>query len=291
MSCSADDTFRIETKGTTPICATGNTDLQYIKNATKALEELHKNFTEQYYASGSATGTQTQITERLKTNPTFYLRTQPSVLSGESSGSNVNRFYTIFTSKTDADPEYRGVVSAIMKGEYDTNPNTFMGQPTSNTNFSSPSSFKGIYGLQNVISLLETKIKDKVDELKGTSGGGSATTGSLSDASKYNQRKGIKDTLEEIARRENQLYREKFLKIILVIVGIILISTQLVQKYFSFSGVGGGGGGGSGLFSGVGFGSSSGGLFSRFGGLGLGSSGRSRIGNLFTNNSYSLTQR
>lgn len=289
MSCSADDTFRIETKGATPICATGNTDLQYIKNATKALEELHKNFTEQYYAVGTAKGRQTQITESLKTNPTFYLRTQPNVLSGESSGSNVNRFYTIFTSKTDADPEYRGVVSAIMKGEYDTNPNTFMGQPTSNTNFSSPGSFKGIYGLQNVVSLLETKIKDKVDELKGGSGG--TTNSSLSDASKYNQRKGIKDTLEEIARRENQIYREKFLNIILVIVGIFLVSTQLVQRYFSFGDGGGGGGSGGGLFSGLGFGSSSGGLFSRFGGLGLGSSGRSRIGNLFTNNSYSLTQR
>lgn len=284
MSCSADDTFRIETKGTAPICATGNTELQYIKNATKALEELHKNFTEQYYEPGTASGRQTQITESLKKNPTFFLRTQPNVLSGEQSGSNVNRFYSIFTTKTDADPEYRGLVSAIMKGEYDTNSNTYMEQPTTITDFSSPSGFKGIYGLQNVITLLETKIKNKVDELKGAGVGGGITTGSLSDASKYNQRKGIKDTLEEIARRENELYREKFLNIILVIVGIFLISTQLVQRYFSF-------GDGGGLFSGLGFGSSSGGLFSRFGGLGLGSSGRSRIGNLFTNNSYSLSQR
>ena len=106
----------------------------------------------------------------------------------------------------------------------------------------------------------------------------------------YEKRQNIKSTLKEIARRENEIYREKFLNIILMIVGIFLVSTQLVQKYFSFGGGSDGIGSGSSLFSGVGFGTSGGGIFSRFGGLGLGSSGRSRVGGLFTNSPYSLSQ-
>ena len=108
---------------------------------------------------------------------------------------------------------------------------------------------------------------------------------------RFGQRKEIKNTLEEIAYRENQIYREKFLNIILVVVGIFLVGSQLVNKYFSGGGGVGGGGGLGGLF-GFGIGGS-GGLFSRFGGLGLGSSGRSHfdIGNLFKNSSYTLKQR
>ena len=118
------------------------------------------------------------------------------------------------------------------------------------------------------------------------------STNTISDTDRYEMRNGIKTTFEEIAHRENQIYREKFLNIILIIVGIFLVSTQLVQKYFSFGGGGGGFGfGGGSLFSGFGLGTNSG-LFSRFGGLGLGRSGRSRIGSsLFTNNPYSLSNR
>jgi hypothetical protein len=80
----------------------------------------------------------------------------------------------------------------------------------------------------------------------------------------------------------------------LVVVGIFLVSSQLVRKYFSFGGGGGTSGGfgfGSGnLFTGFGLGSGSG-LFSRFGGLGLGRSGRSRITSMFSNNPYSLSNR
>ena len=118
----------------------------------------------------------------------------------------------------------------------------------------------------------------------------------IKDFSKYQKRQGVKDTIEEIARRENQLYREKFLNIILILVGLFIVSTQLVNKYFSFGGGGGGGGGGFG-FGGVGgwlstrFGSGGSGLFSRFGGIGLGSSGRSRVGNLFTRSPYASSPR
>jgi hypothetical protein len=118
----------------------------------------------------------------------------------------------------------------------------------------------------------------------------------LNSSVDYEKRRGIKMTIEEIAHRENQIYREKFLNIILILVGLFLVSTQLVGKYFSFGGGGGGGGGGFG-FGGFGgwlstrFGTGSGGIFSRFGGLGLGSSGRSRVGNLFTSSPYSLSRR
>jgi hypothetical protein len=108
----------------------------------------------------------------------------------------------------------------------------------------------------------------------------------------YDIRQGVKTTLEEIARRENEIYREKFLNIILVVVGILLVSSQLTQKYFSLGG-GGSGSGGFGfgnIFTGFGLGTGSG-LFSRFGGLGLGRSGRSRWTSMFSNNPYALSTR
>jgi hypothetical protein len=152
--------------------------------------------------------------------------------------------------------------------------------------------FKGIYGLKKLNEVIEQKIADIVRSNSVSTSGSKL----LSDAQHYDARHGIKTTLEEIARRENEIYREKFLHIILMLVGIFLVSTQLVKKYFSF-GDGGGGGGGSGfgfgssnLFTGFGLGSGSG-LFSRFGGLGLGRSGRSRITSMFSSNPYSLSNR
>ena len=287
MTCSTETTkFRIESEGTTLITADAtNVD---VCTATQILDRLHREFTEKYepIPTGSATVTagKTQIAAGLNVNPTFHLRNQPVVTAGDP----LNRFYKIFTEKTDADPEYKGVVSAIMKGVYSTD-DTYNTEPTKQSNFSNPTSFKGIYGLINLNELLEKKIADTVGRVSGST----MSTNTISDTSRYEMRNGIKTTFEEIAHRENQIYREKFLNIILIVVGIFLVSTQLVQKYFSFGGGGGGGfgfGGGS-LFSGVGIGTGSG-LFSRFGGLGLGSSGRSRIGSsLFTNNPYSLSNR
>lgn len=158
--------------------------------------------------------------------------------------------------------------------------------------FNNADNFKGIYGLNKLNKVLEQKIAEKVRSMSGSTSGSKL----LSEAQHYDARQGIKTTLEEIARRENEIYREKFLYIILMLVGIFLVSTQLVQKYFSLGG-GGGGGGGSGfgfgssnLFTGFGLGTRSG-LFSRFGGLGLGSSGRSRITSMFSSNPYSLSKR
>lgn len=276
MTCTTGTTgtnatkFRLEANGETEITAdAGNLD---ICNATKILERLHTDFTEKYTTNVASNNTK----------PSFYLRNQE-----DTSGQQTNKFYTIFTTKTDADDDYRKAVSVIMKGSVDVGSDTYITIPSSISglqNFTHDAS--GIYGLMRVNELLEQKIAQKVNALRGTFD--NAKT--FADASKYEQRQNIKTTYEEIARRENQIYREKFLNLILIVVGIFIVSTQLVQKYFSFGGGGGGGGGGgTGFFTG--FGTSGSGLFSRFGGLGLGSSGRSRIGQLFSNNPYSLSQR
>ena len=292
MTCANGDKFRIKSgpaDGTTEI--TANASNIDICTATKILDRLHKEFTEQYV--DTATTGKTKIASTHKNNPTFFLRNQPTLagFNGETAADGTkNRFHTIFTIYDERDEQYRGAVSAIMKGDYDDNSaTTYDKNPQSIrglTDFStSPNNFKGIYGLVQVNELLEKKIADVVNKLRGE-----PTSDVLSDSKHYEKRQNIKYTLEEIAHRENEIYREKFLNIILMVVGIFLVSTQLVQKYFSFGGGSGGIGSGSSLFSGVGFGTSGGGIFSRFGGLGLGSSGRSRVGGLFTNSPYSLSQ-
>jgi hypothetical protein len=179
-----------------------------------------------------------------------------------------------------------------MNGVYQPNidEQTYLKNPeTAQTDLSTPANFKGINGLINLNNVLENLITEKV---RANTKPGSAGL-ALKDAQHYSKRQEIKTTLEEIARRENEIYREKFLNIILVLVGVFVIGTLLSKKFYSGGG-GGGGGSGSGLFgntfTGVGLGSSSG-IFSRFGGLGLGSSGRSRLSGLFSSNPYSLSTR
>lgn len=284
MACGATDTFRLDHTSTTPI--TAGTSFVNLCTATKIIEQLHKDFTEKYVA-GATVAT-------IQNNPSFHLRNQPTslLMSGENPAPT-NRFYTVFKTKNESDDEYKGVVSAILKGAYDTNTG-YQNNPneiSNATNFNNPANFKGIYGLHKVNELLEGEIRKKIESITPDISGNA----NISDFNKYHKRQGIKATMEEIANRENQIYREKFLNIILVVVGIFIVSTQLVNKYFSFGGGGGGGGGfGFGGFGGwlsTRFGSGSGGLFSRFGGIGLGSSGRSRFGNLFTSSPYESTRR
>jgi hypothetical protein len=284
MTCtSGTPKFRLESEGTTDISANA-TNLD-VCTATQILDRLHREFTEKYEpgstGSASVPAGKTQISASLNVNPTFHLRNQPPVTAGDPT----NRFYKIFTEKTDSDTEYRSVVSAIMKGVNEPGETSYKMEPPKQSDFTSnPSSFKGIYGLINLNELLEKKIADSVGKLSGSS----MSTNTISDTNRYEMRKGIKTTFEEIAHRENQIYREKFLNIILIVFGIFLVSTQLVKKYFSSGSFGFGGGS---LFSGFGLGTNSG-LFSRFGGLGLGRSGRSRLGSsLFTNNPYTLSNR
>jgi hypothetical protein len=284
MSCAVNDKFRLDPTRTEITIPANSNELVTLCQATKIIEQLHKDFTEKYATSASI--------DTIKHKPSFHLRNQPTslMISGENPAPT-NRFYTVFKTKNENDNEYKGVVSAILKGAYDTNtgyqnnPNSISGA----TNFDNSGNFKGIYGLHKVNELLEGKIREKIESITSNISGNA----NISDFNKYQKRQGIKATMEEIANRENQIYREKFLNIILVVVGIFIVSTQLVNKYFSFGGSGGGGFGfgGFGGWLSTRFGSGGGGLFSRFGGIGLGSSGRSRFGNLFTSSPYESTRR
>lgn len=322
MACRVGvDTFRLEANGTTGLF-TANEINRKVCTATKILDRLHQEFTEQYVAlpdSGkSVEPGKTAISLAVAANPTFYLRNQPTLASfpndtlsstpsgttfvagtGESSsGSNVNRLYNILNStRTPTNSQaYRTAVHAITYGVHNTiiNSTNYLNPPTPEPTFTDPSSFKGIYGLKKLNDALESLVSDTVNAIIGTEQTTAIINTNIDNATKYTGRQGIKTTLEEIARRENEIYREKFLHIMLVVVGIFLVSSQLVSKYFSFGGGGGTSGGfgfGSGnLFTGFGLGSGSG-LFSRFGGLGLGRSGRSRITSMFSNNPYSLSNR
>jgi hypothetical protein len=287
MTCQVGDKFRLKTgpnsgKDDIAITDANKNSINDVCTATKIVDRLHKEFTEK----GTTIANNTS-------NPTYYLRNQLV------DGANVNRFYNIFTGKTESDAEYRSAVSAIMKGDASTSASgetNYMNNPENirnATDFSSPTVFKGLYGLVRVNEILEEKIASTVNNLK------SAVSSNVSgDSLHYEKRKNIKTTFEEVANRENQLYRERFLNIIMLVVGVFLITSQLMKDYFSFSGSSSSSGApGSSGFGGLGgwlstrFGSGSGGIFSRFGGLGLGSTGRSRVGNLFTNSPYTTTKR
>ena len=292
MACADTDTFRLDPTTTS---ITVGTSFANLCKATRIVDRLHKEFTEKYVATTTAGST--VITIGLNANPSFHLRRQPT-LAGETAGTDIDRFYTVFTTKNEGDSSYNGVVSAILKGDYDTTTayKTYPQTISSLTNFDNETPFKGVYGLHKVTELLENEIKKMI--LSSNFELGSVNVNNnISDFNKYQKRQGIKTTIEEIAHRENELYREKVLNIILIIAGIFIVSTQLVNKYFSFGDGGGGGGSGGFGFGGVGgwlstrFGSGSSGLFSRFGGIGLGSSGRSRVGNLFTRGPYASSTR
>jgi hypothetical protein len=272
--------------------------------ATKILDRLHREFTEEYVpvpGTGQQVATgRTAISTNVSANPTFYLRKQPKLnnFQGEGTDANgINRLNSYLRSVGSDHQYYRSAVYAVMNGVYEAGINAAgyrneLTTPPRDLTTENADNFKGIYGLKKLNEVIEQKIADIVRSNSVSTSGSKL----LSDAQHYDARHGIKTTLEEIARRENEIYREKFLHIILMLVGIFLVSTQLVKKYFSF-GDGGGGGGGSGfgfgssnLFTGFGLGSGSG-LFSRFGGLGLGRSGRSRITSMFSSNPYSLSNR
>jgi hypothetical protein len=305
MACVAETTtYYLEAVKDPNNLPTANATTLNVCTATKILDRLHRDFTEEYVpvpASGTvATGKTAINTANLNANPTFYLRKQPKLTGfhGETTGDSVYRFKKYLQSSGSDDQNYRSAVYAIMNGVYKDNitDSTYLDDKTpTDVGFDTTANadkFKGIYGLKKLNEVLEQKIAEKVRSMSVSTGGSKI----LSEAQHYDARQGIKTTLEEIARRENEIYREKFLYIILMLAGIFLVSTQLVKKYFSFGDGGGGGGGGgfgfgsSNLFTGFGVGSGSG-LFSRFGGLGLGRSGRSRITSMFSSNPYSLSNR
>jgi hypothetical protein len=301
MACAAGTTtYYLEAVKDPKTLPTANNDTLNVCTATKILDRLHREFTEQYVAPPAPTGKTVITTTDLNANPTFYLRKQPKLngFQGEdNNGGEIYRLNKYLRSSGSDDQYYRSAVHAIMNGVYtsDINADYYLNDNTPrDVGFDTTANadkFKGIYGLKKLNEVLEQKIAEKVRSMSGSTSGSKI----LSEAQHYDARQGIKTTLEEIARRENEIYREKFLYIILILAGIFLVSTQLVKKYFSFGDGSGGGGSGFGfgsnnLFTGFGLGTRSG-LFSRFGGLGLGSSGRSRITSMFSSNPYSLSKR
>ena len=152
MACGATDKFRLDPTGTEiPV---GPSFVNLCK-ATGIVDRLHKEFTEKYTASATV--------DTIKHTPSFHLRNQLTslLMTGETGTAPANRFYTIFTTKPEGDASYNGVVSAILKGEYDTS-SQYKDYPTSIsglTDFVSSTAFKGIYGLHKVNELLENEIK------------------------------------------------------------------------------------------------------------------------------------
>ena len=300
-TCKSGDKFRIQSSSGAELTASSTTIDTC--TATKILDRLHREFTEKYAeSSGTVPVGKTAIADTHRNHPTFYLRKQPklsSFFSEPSDGQEINRFNHMLTAnppKTEDDKQFQTTIHGIMNGTYNDQLNTdnYKTPPLPESNLASPNNFKGLYGLVNLNSVLETHI-DTI--IKGMTGNESTAQATSDIANKYAQRRGIQTTLETIAARENEIYREKFLNLFLIVVGIFLVGTQLVNKYFSFGGgggVGSGSGSGGGLFGNVftsyGVGASSG-IFSRFGGLGLGRSGRSRITGMFSNNPYSLSTR
>jgi hypothetical protein len=296
MACNSGEKYRIQSSGNTDLTADSTT--VNVCTANKILDRLHREFTEKY--------TSTSDGSKIINHPSFYLRKQPKISSSffaeSNDGQQINggRFNNMLSAnppKTEDDQVYRSTIHAIMNGVYNdqvTTNNYRTSATSTQTNITSnPDGFKGIYGLVNLNNVLEIEIDTIINGMTGSK----ETAQQTADISqKYAQRRGIQTTLETIAERENEIYREKFLNLFLMVVGIFLVGTQLVRKYFSFGGGGigsdsGGGGGFFGnLFTGFGLGASSG-IFSRFGGLGLGRSGRSRVTGVFANNPYSLSTR
>lgn len=137
-----------------------------------------------------------------------------------------------------------------------------------------PDDFKGISGLISIINLMKQEINEKLLDASNQNRDISVNDDSaerLDYIHSYYQKKQNKDTLEEISYRENEIYREKFLYIILLVTGVFIVGSQLRERYFSD----------------ISFGSS-GGLFSGFGSS-FGTS--SSFGNMFSSNAYTLKSR
>jgi hypothetical protein len=304
MTCNNGEIYRIQSSGDTNLIANSATEI-LVCTANKILDRLHREFTEKYAPStGTPPVGKTAIADTHRNHPTFYLRKQPKFLSTffseQNDGQQIDRFNNMLSTdppQTEDVQQYRTTIHAIMNGKFDDDISASYMNPLASaqqTNITNnPNDFKGIYGLVNLNNVLEFEI-DKIINSKTDSVSAARATSDI--ANKYYKRRGIQTTLETIAERENEIYREKFLNLFLIVIGIFLVGTQLVNKYFSFGGGGlgsdsGGGGGFFGnLFTGFGLGASSG-IFSRFGGLGLGRSGRSRVTGVFSNNPYSLTTR
>ena len=255
-------------------------DKKFICESEKVLSKIYNDFTKDI----SAVNISTQLTSANILSTTD-LTTPGSFLKILPSSSTIrDLFYQIDALDSD---QANNIIKTQMKNILLQNVKTVPTSTTPNsppsvpTDFSTPDNFNGIYGLINAINLLKSKINTTIvtKSQSGVGSGGDFTIDSetgqrLNYITTFYDKKDTKDTLEEISSRENEIYREKFLYIILMIVGVIAVGRQLTQRYFSnvdFMGSGG-------LFSGFSIGQ----LFNR---------DSSSLSGLFSNNAYSLKSR
>ena len=99
MACSStagsQTPYYLEAGGTGELNANANT--VNVCTATKILDRLHREFTEQYVAT-TTTG-RTLVSIAVQNNPTFYLRKQPKLngFQGEAAtAGNIYRLYNFF---------------------------------------------------------------------------------------------------------------------------------------------------------------------------------------------------
>jgi hypothetical protein len=264
--------FKLRGGATQTFTAT-EADKVYICKSANILQKLYEDFTADQTVNISAPLSGTSIATAVVTKPGSCLRILPTT-------SNIrDLFFAI--DKLDASTTnipIKTQMKNILLQENNSSQANLTPLPLPSDGFDTATNFKGIYGLINAVNLLKSKINTTIVQKSQSSGGEGIsltdeTNQRLDYITTFYEKKQSKDTLEEISYRENQIYREKFLYIILLFIGLFMVGSQLRERYFSnvsFSG--------------------SDGLFSGFGGFGRTFSGPS-IGNLFSSSAYSLKTR
>lgn len=269
MSCtgnSPNNSFFLRPNSTITFGPT-DTDKKYLCNAENVLQKLYKSFTAEQTVTAETPLTTSSITSSF--TPGSCLRLLPT-------NSNIrDLFFEVdkLTSTTKGDENDR--IKIQMRNMLVSGSNASTPQPRTPlpADFTNAESFKGIDGLDNAVILLKNKVNAAIDS--GSKVNISTETNNrLNYMNTFYKKKQTKDTLEEISYRENQIYREKFLYIILMLIGVFGMGIQLRQRYFSDVSFGSGGFGG--LFSGFG---------SSFG------NGATSIGSFFSSSAYSLKSR
>lgn len=254
-----------------------DTDKIYLCNAANVLQNLYTGFTAD---PSTNTVSRPLTTSSITANftPSSCLQILPSTSAVRDLFFEVDKLVS-----TTAPGDVNNQIKVQMKNMLllGSNATTLQSPPSPPpSDFSTVANFKGIYGLVNAVNLLKGKVNTAIIQKSSSAGGSNSginiddeTSQRLNYITTFYEKKQTKDTLEEISYRENQIYREKFLYIILMLIGVFVMGMQLKQRYFSDVSFGGGFGGFGGLFS------------------GFGSGGSATFGNLFSSSAYSLKTR
>ena len=275
MSCTGtapNNVFKLRGGGDITFAA-ADADKVYLCKAETVLQNLYTGFTADPAVNVVAPLTTASITANF--TPGSCLRILPSTSAVRDLFLEADKL--VSTTPGDVNSQIKiQMKNMLLLGS---NATTLQPPPALPADFTTVGNFKGIYGLVNAVNLLKSKVNTAIIQ-KSSSGGGSNSGINIDDETSqrldyintFYEKKQMKDTLEEISYRENQIYREKFLYIILMIIGVFVMGSQLQQRYFSD----------------VTFGSF-GGLFSGFGRSFGGSS--TSFGSLFSSSAYSLKSR